>query len=182
MASLVSKNYCDALFALGQEDQKLDVFKEQLNIVADSVKNDMDFKSVMVHPKINKEEKKNIIGSVFGTQIDHMLLNFLKLLIDKGRFSKLEEIRKEFNKEYNKFNNIQVVYVKSATKLKDNEVQKLKETLETKLNKKVEFVLTTDESLLAGIRIKINDQIIDNSADGRLQRLKRSVLNISEGK
>ncbi len=182
MASLVSKNYCDALFALGQEDQKLDIFKEQLNIVADSVKNDIDFKSVMVHPKINKEEKKNIIESVFGKQLDHMLLNFLKLLIDKGRFSKLEEICKEFNKEYNKFNNIQVVYVKSATKLKDSEVQKLKETLETKLNKKVEFVLTTDESLLAGIRIKINDQIIDNSADGRLQRLKHAVLNISEGK
>lgn len=75
-----------------------------------------------------------------------------------------------------------MVYVKSATKLKDSEVQKLKETLETKLNKKVEFVLTTDESLLAGIRIKINDQIIDNSADGRLQRLKHAVLNISEGK
>ena len=37
MAGIVSKNYCDALFALAQEDQKLDVYKEQLNVVADSV-------------------------------------------------------------------------------------------------------------------------------------------------
>ena len=40
MAGIVSKNYCDALFALAQEDEKLDVYKEQLNVVADSVKKD----------------------------------------------------------------------------------------------------------------------------------------------
>ena len=56
----------------------------------------------------------------------------------------------------------------------------LKETLEKKLQKKVDFVLSTDKDLIAGIRIKINDQIIDNTALGRLQRLKRTVLNVSE--
>ena len=109
-----------------------------------------------------------------------MLLNFLKLLIDKGRFAKIEEIRREYNKAYNDFNNIQVVHVKSATPLQKEEIAKLKETLEKKLQKKVDFVLSTDKDLIAGIRIKINDQIIDNTALGRLQRLKRTVLNVSE--
>ena len=33
MAGIVSKNYCDALFALAQEDQKLDVdvYKRQVS-------------------------------------------------------------------------------------------------------------------------------------------------------
>lgn len=177
MAGIVSKNYSDALFALAQEDQKLDLFKEQLDLVTDSVKQDDKFAAVMAHPKISKEEKKAMIEAVFGKSIDHMLLNFLKLLIDKGRFSKIAEIRHEFKKAYNKFHNIQVVYVTSAKPLSDADVQKLQDKLETKLNKKVDFVLAVDEDLIAGIRIKINDQIIDNSAYGRLQRLKRSVLS-----
>ena len=175
MAGIVSKNYCDALFALAQEDEKLDVYKEQLNVVADSVKKDDEFRAVMAHPKISKEEKKGMLETIYGK-----LLNFLKLLIDKGRFAKIEEIRREYNKAYNDFNNIQVVHVKSATPLQKEEIAKLKETLEKKLQKKVDFVLSTDKDLIAGIRIKINDQIIDNTALGRLQRLKRTVLNVSE--
>ena len=58
MAGIVSKNYCDALFALAQEDEKLDVYKEQLNVVADSVKKDDEFRAVMAHQKISKEDKK----------------------------------------------------------------------------------------------------------------------------
>ena len=100
MAGIVSKNYCDALFALAQEDQKLDVYKEQLNVVADSVKQDDEFRAVMAHPKISKEEKKGMLETIYGKQIDHMLLNFLKLLIDKGRFAKIEEIRREYQNTY----------------------------------------------------------------------------------
>ena len=90
MAGIVSKNYCDALFALAQEDEKLDVYKEQLNVVADSVKKDDEFSAVMAHPKISKEEKKGMLETIYGKQIDHMLLNFLKLLIDKDVSLKLK--------------------------------------------------------------------------------------------
>lgn len=136
--------------------------------------------AVMAHPENQQGRKERHARNNYGKQIDHMLLNFLKLLIDKGRFAKIEEIRREYNKAYNDFNNIQVVHVKSATPLQKEEIAKLKETLEKKLQKKVDFVLSTDKDLIAGIRIKINDQIIDNTALGRLQRLKRTVLNVSE--
>ena len=182
MAGIVAKNYCDALFALAQEEQKLDVYKEQLDLVADSVKADHNFRAVMVHPKINKEEKKTMLSTIYANSVDHMILNFLKLLVDKGRFSKIEEIRHEFTKAYNDYFNIQVVYVKSATELKADEVAKLKTKLEAKLNKKVDFKLSVDESLIAGVRIKINDQLIDNTARTRLERLKHNVLNAAETK
>ena len=62
--------------------------------------------------------------------------------------------------------------MKSAASLSEEEVARLKATLEKKLNKKVDFVLSVDSDLIAGIRMKINDQIIDNSARGKLERLK----------
>lgn len=180
MAGIVSKSYCDALFSLAQEDNKLDVFKEQLIFVSESVKSDAKYRAIMTHPKISKEDKKEMLDTIYGESIDHTLLNFMKLLVDKGRFRAIEDITKEFIKNYNIVNDIQVVYVKSASTLKEDEVAKLKEKLEHKLQKKVDFVLSVDADLLAGIRIKINDQIIDNTALGRLNRMKHSVMNISE--
>ena len=179
MAGVVSKSYCDAIFSLAQEEGKLDLYKEQLDLVAENVKQDANYRAVMADPKISKEEKKELLVKVYGDAIDPMLLNFLKLLVDKGRFRFIEEIVKEYTKEYNKVNNIQVVYVKSAASLSEEEVARLKATLEKKLNKKVDFVLSVDSDLIAGIRMKINDQIIDNSARGKLERLKGTVQNLS---
>lgn len=180
MAGIVSKSYCDALFSLAQEDNKLDTYKEQLILISKSVKSNAQYRAIMTHPKISKEEKKEMIDMIYGKTVDHTLLNFIKLLVDKGRFRAIEDITKEFIKNYNIVNDIQVVYVKSATALKEDEVVQLKEKLEHKLHKKIDFILSVDADLLAGIRIKINDSIIDNTALGRLNRLKHSVMNISE--
>lgn len=175
MAGLVSKSYCDAVFSLAQEDGKLDLYEEQLALVAQSVHQDAQYRAVMTHPRIAKEEKKQILEQAYGAVLDHTLLNFLKLLVDKGRFHYIEEIAGEYRKAYHKVKGIQVVYVASAAALGEEEVSRLKEKLEKKLQKKVELVLSVDEELIAGIRMKINDQVIDNSAKGRLARLKSRV-------
>lgn len=180
MAGIIAKSYCDAIFSLAQESDKLDLYKEQLEFVCETVKSDAQYRAVMSHPKISKENKKEMLEAIYGKELDHTLLNFLKLLIDKGRFRSIIDITKEYVKSYNIYRDIQVVYVKSAAPLKDEEVAQLKARLEAKLAKKVDFVLSVDADLIAGIRIKINDQIIDNSASGRLKRLKNAVLNVSE--
>lgn len=177
---MISKSYCDAIFSIAQEEAKLSLYKEQLALVAAHVRDDARYRAVMEHPKIRKEEKKQLLDNVYKETLDHTLLNFLKLLVDKGRFSYVQEIAKEYTKEYNRINDIQVVYVKSVVALKAEDVARLRKRLEARLHKQVDFVLSQDSELIAGIRIKINDQVIDNSAAGRLKRLKRTVLNAQE--
>lgn len=175
MAGIAAKSYCDALFEIAKEERKLDLYKEQLCLIKDMMIQDAKFQSVMNHPKIRKEEKKELLETVLSTHIEHMLLNFMKLLVDKNRFRILPDIAKEFVKSYNIENDIQVVYVKSARGLSEDEKVRLQETLEKKLGKTVDPVYRVDEDLMAGIRIKINDQIIDNTAKAKLERLKKTV-------
>lgn len=173
MAGIVAQSYSDALFSLAQEEQKLDVYKEQLCFVNEQVQENKEFLRVLTHPKIHKEEKKTTIAEVFGDAIDHTLLNFLKLLIDKGRFQNLNDITKEFMKRYNEVNNIVVAYVRSAKELKEEEMKRLQEMLEKKLSKHVELKCFVDPTLIAGLRIKINDMVLDNSALSRMENLKQ---------
>lgn len=174
MAGIVAKNYCDAIFALAQEDGKLDLYKEQLLLVDETLQ-DERYRFVMTHPKISHEEKKRLLDTVYKDTLDHTLLNFLKLLVDKGRFCSFHEIVKEYRKRYNIEKHIQVVYVSSADSLQAEEIEKLKTTLEQKLQKTVELRLSVDKDLLAGMRIRIDDKIIDNSAKARLERLRKHV-------
>lgn len=174
MAGIVAKNYCDAIFTIAQEDDKLDLYKEQLMFVDFSMM-EANFYEIIGHPKISRVQKKEMLERVFQESLDPTLLNFLKLLIDKNHFKAMHEIVKEFIKNYNEVNRIQVVYVRSAVSLKDEEIKRLSDALETKLNKKIDMRITVDEDLIAGIRVKINDMVLDNSALARLERMHRDI-------
>lgn len=173
MAGIAAKSYSDALFALAQEEQKLDTFKADVCMMDEQLKAYPDFMRVLTHPKIHKEEKKQTLASVFGSEVDHMVLNFAKLLIDKSRFQSFHDITREFVKQYNKVNNIEVAHVRTAKKLEDAEIKRLKSMLEEKLSKTVELHIQEDPDLLAGLRIKINDMVLDNTARSRMDNLKQ---------
>lgn len=177
MASVVAQSYADALFSIALEEGKLGLYKEQLCDIQTQLQEHPDFMRVLTHPKIAKDEKKEVLANVFEKDIEHTVCNFLKLLIDKGRFQNLSDITKEFVKRYNKENNIVVAMVKSAKALQDKEIDRLQSMLEKKLNKKVEMRLFVDEDLIAGIRIKIGDQVLDNTAKNRMDALKSLVQN-----
>jgi len=78
---------------------------------------------------------------------------------------------------YNNHFHIAVATVASAVELDENEKKRVSEMLEQKMNQKVECRWSVDKALLAGLRIKINDQILDNSAANRLARLREEVVN-----
>ena len=53
---------------------------------------------------------------------------------------------------------------------------KIAKMLEKRTNKKIELRCKVNEDLIAGIRIKINDDILDNSAAAHLSRMKEQVM------
>lgn len=175
MASL-ALSYSDALYEIAAEENKTDIYLKQLRLVEEQLMIHKAFFQILKHPKIAKDQKKQSIEDVFQEAIDHTVLNFLKLLIDKGRFQEIGEITKEFAKRYRKENDIVIAYVKSAKKLSKKEQERLCDMLEKKMSKRVELNLTVDKELLAGIRIKLNDLVLDYTALGHLEHLKHMAV------
>ena len=95
MAGIAAKSYSDALFALAQEEQKLDTFKADVCMMDEQLKAYPDFMRVLTHPKIHKEEKKQTLASVFGSEVDHIGFEFRKVLIDQKPFSEVFTILPE---------------------------------------------------------------------------------------
>ena len=176
MAGLVAQNYAEALFELANECGKADHFKEALCALDETVNNNVELKQFLKHTKIEKKEKKTVLCQIMG-QEDPYLLHFISLLIDKSRFAHFSEIVKVFIKKYNALHDIEVAYVQSARALSDEEKDALQKMLEKHTGKTIEMKTSIHKELIAGVRIKINDEVLDNSAAKRLEKMKESVIN-----
>lgn len=175
MARLVAMNYSQALFELAKEENKLDLFKRDLQQMQTVLAQSDELRTCMEHPKISKYDKKEIITKVYDG-MDAYVLNFVKLLIDKSRFKYFDEICKCYFAMYNDYNNIEIAHIESASALSAQEIDSIVAMLEKKLNKTIEVQTKVNEELLAGIRIRIKDEVLDNSAATRLERLKEQVM------
>ena len=126
---LVSERYAQALLELVSDNlSKEDILKELLDIT-ESVKGSGDLNKVMTSPVISDDEKKNVISKLFENTTNKVILNFLKLLVDKNRFSMLESITKEYKNEINRLNNLLSINVTSAIDLTEDEKSAIKDKL-----------------------------------------------------
>lgn len=173
---LVSERYAQALLELVSDNlSKEDILKELLDIT-ESVKGSGDLNKVMTSPVISNDEKKNVISKLFENTTNKVILNFLKLLVDKNRFSMLESITKEYKNEINRLNNLLSINVTSAIDLTKDEKSAIKDKLSNILNKNIELEWATNPDIIAGLVFEVGDNIIDNSLRHKLQDLSRNIM------
>lgn len=173
---LVSERYAQALLELVSDNlSKEDILKELLDIT-ESVKSSGDLNKVMTSPVISNNEKKNVISKLFENTTNKVILNFLKLLVDKNRFSMLESITKEYKNEINRLNNLLSINVTSAIDLTEDEKSAIKDKLSNILNKNIELEWATNPDIIAGLVFEVGDNIIDNSLRHKLQDLSRNIM------
>ncbi|MGL5541232.1 MAG: ATP synthase F1 subunit delta [Erysipelotrichaceae bacterium] len=177
MASLAVTTYGSALFDLSVELDQMEAIKHDFQQVVDTCYQERDFVKILQSPRIKKEEKKELFRQLFAGQIETTLLHFLLLLIDKNRIGQLRAIFEGFIRCYNEANQIEVATVWSATALSTQDQAKLIAMLEQKTKKKIELVCKVDPRLIAGIRLKVKDEVMDNTILNRLNNMKKQVIS-----
>lgn len=175
MAKLIGNRYGSALFEAGLELNKLDDFHKEINLILDILKREPDLETLLSHPKISKEEKKDILKNVFEKLVSQEMLNFLYIIVDKRREGHLFEIGQEFEDLFNKHKNITKVVAITSIPMKDEAQEKLKVTLGEKLRKNIVLENVVDPSILGGVLLKVEDKIIDGSIKSQLENIERTI-------
>ena len=176
MAKLVSQTYGEALFELANEQDKIDVFTEEIDVISEVLAQNPDFSKLMNHPKIDKENKLEI---VFLGRIDKELVGFLRLLVTKGRYADLDSILQYFRNAVKEEKGIGVAYVKSAAALSDRQKKQIEEKLlETTKYTAMEMHYSTDAAIIGGLVIRIGDHVVDSSIATKLNELKKQLMKI----
>lgn len=174
---LVADRYADALVKLAQEGKLTFVkISTDLQLVKDTLVQSKDLNEFLINPLTSIDDKKEIIEKIFANEIDGLIINFLKVLVDKNRFSAFTEIYDSYNKYLDNINNISRVKVTSAVEMSKEAEGRLKEKLEAKLKKNVVLDLDIDSNIIAGLVIKIGDNIVDMSLKHKLEDLNKNLI------
>lgn len=173
---VISKNYAKALLEAAAENNAYTYYNKQLDEVSNVLKNSTDLQIVMDNSAISISKKIEIIDEIFKNKIDQKLLNFIKILIEKNRFSEFEAIKEIFKDEVSKLSNKKRVEITSPIKLNFENKTNVLFKLEHKLNCEVIPVWHVDESLIAGLMFKIDDCVIDTSVKSKLENLSKEII------
>lgn len=179
MAKLVSKTYGDALFELAVEEHKEEVLYEEVLELIVILKENKEFDTFMNHPKIPLEEKEKVLNNVFQGKLSKELLGFLTIILNKERYRDVLAILTYFVERMKLQMNIGTAYITTAIPLKEEEKKQITERLQkTTTFKSLETHFQVDESLIAGMLVKIGDRVVDSSVRTKLEKLEREMLAI----
>ena len=179
MAKLVGNRYAISLFQTGVELKKVEQFHSELNFIGKILEEEPKFFEVLKHPRISKDEKKNIINDIFKENFSKEMKNFFYIIIDKRREGSLIDIVDEFNSEYNEFKNIVNVEAITAVEMEDAAKEKLVKTLEKKMNKNINLTNKIDKSILGGVMLKLDNKFIDSTLKNQLENMNTQIKGAS---
>jgi F-type H+-transporting ATPase subunit delta len=178
----VAERYAQALFDLAKEDKALEETENQFHEIVNVVNSNDELKQLLNHPKLSNDQKKETLTKVFEKELSNYLMNFIKILIDKGRVDYLQAIYQQFKKLVDTQQNRLEVQVISPINLSKKYQDKLKLKLEDTTKKEIALKLKVQPELLGGLILKIGDKVIDGSLLNHLKKLENTLKGLEVSK
>jgi len=172
---ILAKRYGDAFFAYVKERCGLEKGVEDLWNVNRILLDNPDLDRFLLTPGIDRAEKSLLIDTVVKEGFSEEVRNFLKLLIEKGRFDKFSYIADYVRITYLRGGETNAL-LKVSYPLETETIRRIKDSIERKMNKKLHLYIELDPDLLGGIYAKIENISIDGSVKRRLEDMKAKLL------
>lgn len=169
--STVENIYAESLISI-DTIPRTEIFTD-LSTVKEVFESSKELYDVLISPMTNYETKSLILEDIFKKEISPQVLNFLKIIAEKNKFKEFDGIVKAFKEKSDELEGIKHITVTSAIELKDEYKKLITDKLNKKLNKKTETNWITDENIIGGLIIKIDDNIIDTSVKNKLDKLMK---------
>ncbi len=166
----VAFQYAEALFSLALEDNQIDDVMNNFVAFVDAQNDEVT--KFLNHPKVSKNNKKEVVGNVITNSL---FKNFVFVLIDNSRIDYLNECLSEFKVINDNQNKVMNATVYSKELLPISDLNKLKNNLGMKHNRKVNIENIVDPSIIGGLRIEYEGHILDETINNHLQTLKNNL-------
>jgi F-type H+-transporting ATPase subunit delta len=176
ISSKVVEPYAEALMSLAQQYDIADEIGDNIRSLDSLLSESSELKTFLENPLLKAEEKKAVLRKIVGEEINHYLLNFLLLLVDRGRIIFIEGICQKYLELLRKLNNVVLAEVTSAVRLYEGEAERLSEKIKQLTGAaSVEIVTQIDPDISGGVSIKVGSQVYDASLRGQLRRISLSL-------
>ena len=169
-------NYAQALYSLAQEDGNEEQILQQLEALAVSYREEPDFLRLLDTPDISKEERCKILDDCFREKVHPYVLNFMKILTEKGYIRRFCDCCKAYREIFNEAHGILSVVATTAVEMTTQQKEKLRTKLETITGKTVLLQTRLEESCVGGVRLDYDGKRIDGTVKSRLEDIRSQLF------
>ena len=176
MERIAVLRYAQALFELAIERGMVKEYDQAAKDIHAVLTSDSDLLAVVNHLSIPPHEKMTAMKGIFGNKIPEDFMGIFELVFRRSRQGELLGILSRIGELYKDYIKVGVAKLYSAAELPKNKLNEIKDLLQKKLDKTVEFELHIDPSLIAGFRVEIDGLVFDSSMKSQVASLKKELL------
>ena len=172
----VGNVYGESLYELAKEENLAEQIFRQLAVLQQSFQQEPDFIRLLSSPSLTKAERCQILDDSFRGKVHAYVLNFLKILTEKGYMRYFSDCCDAYTEHFDQDNGILRVDAVSAVELSREQKDKLTQKLSRITGKEIALRVRIDPRVLGGIRLDYDGRRMDDTVSHRLDTIG-NVLN-----
>ena len=170
--------FVDALLDVAKKKGTFEQVEKDLDLVCNVITKFDNFRKILFHPSVTRDEKKKLIKKVFGEAVSDLTRNFLNLLVDRRNEGILEFVPEVYKGVVDEKKGVLKAKVQTVIPLTGERLNTLKKRLDKLTGKMVEIEAVQDSNILGGMVIQIGNRMVDGSVASRLKNLKTRLMEI----
>ena len=168
--------YAKALLAFGKESGNLDQLVDGLDGIVDVIQKVPGLQSALESPRISFDDKAKTLDKAFAGRVDKSLINFLKVVGNKGRFDCLGSISSAARKMQDEMSGRVQAVLTSASEIDQSVKDGIADRLSKVLGKTVSLQSVVDPKILGGMVVRIGDTVYDGSVVNQLAQVRAKAV------
>lgn len=168
--SVIAHPYAQALFNLAKEQKNEKIWLENLSELK-QISTNQDFVAILNNPKVGVDQTISIIKTTMKSNASVEVMNFVQVLVENNRILALDEIYHIFRELVLEDQKRGDAIIESAYAMSQAEKQDFEQLLSKKFGKSITAQVIVNPELIGGIKVTVNDKVIDGSVKGRINTL-----------
>ena len=174
----VGSVYGQALYDLAQSEGLTKPILDQMSTLQHCLTvTEPSFVKLLSNPAISKQERCKILDDSFRGKVQPYLLNFMKILTEKGYMRHFSDCCDTYRDNYYRDNGILLVEAVTAVPLNTDQLERLTKKLMSITGKQIELRGRVDPNCLGGIRLDYDGKRLDDTVEHRLDAIRGVLKN-----
>lgn len=169
--------YGQALYSLACDEDLSGQILNELFALQQSFSQEPDFLRLLSAPNLSKQERCQILDDSFRGKVQPYVLNFLKILTEKGYVRHFSDCCSAYRESYNADNGILPVKAVTAVALTQAQRERLSGKLAGITGKTIELENQVDPAVLGGVRLDYDGKRVDDTVSHRLDAVRSMLKN-----
>ena len=176
--AVAHRMYARALYEAAKDKNRVPEVREELGDFVEAQRQVPELRELLRNPQLDQRVKASALEELVGGD-EELVRNFLLLLAEKNRAGEVDEIAREFERLAAAEEGILDVELTTAVELSDKEARDVIKQIEKASGRKVDATRSVDPDLIGGLVLQAGSMRLDASVRGRLNRLRRELVQRS---